>query len=132
MCDLDQRSRPKALGREAGVSHRLCLVLPGPSMPPLLSSIAGIQWVCRDFAELTPPAQGREPPFQWPSLTSTLKQALTGMGQQCGREALSQLWEGTRWWRALPQCRSVTDVLLVSCRCVAALLVDLKSFTIIT
>ena len=86
MCDLDQRSRPKALGREAGVSHRLRLVLPGPSMPPLLSSIAGIQRVSRVFAELILPAQGREPPFQWPSLTSTPKQALTG------REAA--VWKG--------------------------------------
>lgn len=35
MCDLDQRSRPKPLGREARVSHRIHLVLWGASGPSI-------------------------------------------------------------------------------------------------
>lgn len=105
-CDLGQRSRPKALGREAGVSHRLCLIPAGTMLGSaglhrclhLFSSIAGVH--------------GRQPPFQWPSLTSIPETSL-GMerGTSVEGKALPQLWERNGGWWAHPS----TEVSLTSC-----------------
>lgn len=133
MCDLDQRSGPRPLGREAGVSHKICLVPVGSSKPSI-SAYTCSHPLSRKFAELIQPAQLWQPPLQRPPLTRTPDTSLDSqMGSSVEAKALPQLWDKTGWWWALSwYYRSITQFLLVSCHCVFAHHVDLKRFTIIT